>query len=584
MISPFFAHRVRSLARSVHRAGVAGCALAFAVSMGSPPPLATPATLVAAADPLAVRAGLDILRRGGSAMDAAVAVQVMLGLVEPQSSGLGGGAFLLYWDAKAARLYSYDGRETAPASARPDMFLDVKGAPPANYMAAAIGGRSVGVPGVVALLGRAHDRHGKLAWNTLFDSTITLAESGFDMDPRIRAQAARIPDLDIDAKARAYLFEDDKDKLVPRRHLVNRAYAKTLRHLSANGPKSFYRGEIAAAMVEAVNRAPRHPGNMSLKDFSAYEVKERSPVCGFYRLYKICGMGPPSAGAVALLQILGLLEAFDLRTLTPSSLEAVHLVSEAERLAYADRDHYIADPDFVEVPMMALLSSSYLAERVRLIDRYKSMGVASAGQPQSTQSLRRSPDRSQPLPSTSHFTIMDGEGNVVSMTSSIEGPFGSHLMAGGFFLNNELTDFSLLPESKGKPVANAIAPFKRPRSAMAPVVIFDEKGELFAAFGSPGGSRIIAYVAQTVIALIDWQMPLQAAIELPRHANRNAATELEEGTALAELKASLEAMGHEVKLVSMTSGIYGIARRQASFEGGADPRRPGVALSLGGAP
>jgi gamma-glutamyltranspeptidase/glutathione hydrolase len=539
---------------------------------------ANPQQMVAAAHPLAVEAGLEVLNRGGTAMDAAVAVQAALSFVEPQSSGLGGGAFLLYADVTEGRLFTYDGRETAPASATPDLFLDENGKP-RGFREAVIGGKSVGVPGVVAMLGMAHQRHGRRPWGELFAPAERIATEGFAMGERLHALLGRIADHPNSTAFRA-LYYDDEGNPHPVGHVLrDEAYARTLRLIAEGGPRAFYEGEIAEAIVRAVGEAKTHPAVMTLDDLAGYEPKQRPALCGPYRQWLVCSMGPPSSGGIALLQILGMLEDFDMASLAPNSADAVHLIAEASRLAFADRNHFVADSDFVFVPVRGLLDRDYLRERAALIDVERSMGEAQPGDP-----LRRraglAPDISPEQPSTSHFSIVDRFGNVASMTTTIESAFGSRQMAAGFILNNELTDFSFEPVRDGRPVANRVEAGKRPRSSMTPTIIFDENGDFYAAIGSPGGPLIIGYVTRAVIGLLDWGLSMEEAVSLPHAVNLNTPTLLEKDTALEGIAPALEAMGHEVRLIEMTSGLHGIRRLpDGTLEGAADPRREGAARS-----
>jgi len=533
--------------------------------------------MVASAHPLATEAGLEILRKGGSAVDAAIAVQAVLTLVEPQSSGIGGGAFMLHWSEVDRKLEAYDGREKAPASATPSLFLNKSGAP-LDFIEAAKSARSVGVPGVIALLALAHREHGKLPWADLFTPAVTLAEDGFDISPRLADIIATTPEFSKSASARALYFDAEGAPLKAGDHLKNPALAKTLRLIAEGGPDVFYRGVIAKEIAATVNAAaPKRKNRMALSDLANYEAKHREPLCGTYHRYTICGMPPPSSGGSTVLEILKLLEPYPLHRTRPGEPRMVHLVTEAEHLAYADRDAYIGDPDFVDVPLTGLFDPAYLKARGTLIDPDKSSGIAAAGTPPGT-APRAALDMPE-VPSTSHFSIVDDDGNALAMTTTVETAFGSNLIAGGFILNNQLTDFSFEPVNDGAPVANAVAPGKRPRSSMSPTIVFDTKtGEPVALIGSPGGSRIIGYVAQSLIGFLDQGLDMQTAISVPHHLSRNGPLEIEAGTALAAQAFVFEAMGHEVKVAPLESGLQGIVLTRHGLEGAADPRREGVAL------
>ncbi len=551
------------------------------MSAASPAPAGEPARakrhMIATANPHASQAGLAILRRGGSAIDAAIAAQLVLGLVEPQSSGIGGGAFMLAYDASADAVHAYDGRETAPMAVTPDLFLKADSAP-MKFYDAVIGGRAIGVPGLVAMLEQAHQRHGKLPWAALFEPAIALAEAGFEVSPRLHYLISEATSIDRYDVARAYFFTADGKPKPVGTQLVNQAYAVTLRAIAAGGARAFYEGDIAADMVAAITGAVGNPGVMTVADLAAYEAKDRAAVCRPYRKWRVCGMGPPSSGGVTTLSILGLLEHFDLAALTPGSAEAVHLVSEASRLAYADRARFLADSDFVAVPVRGLLDRGYLADRAALIDHDQSMGAAEAGTPPFDNGAPRAVEPETEQFSTTHLSVIDSEGNAVSMTSSVESAFGSRLMVRGFMLNNQLTDFSFRPAVDGVPVANRVAPGKRPRSSMAPTLVFDKGGQLLLAIGSPGGSRIIAYVTQALIAMLDWGLDAQQALDLPHHVNRNGPIDLESGTPLVDLEAALVERGHDVRLRGLNSGLHAVVVTPDGLEGGADPRREGIAL------
>ena len=547
--------------------------LAFAALASGAAQGAAQRYVVAAAHPLAVEAGLRVLERGGNAIDAMIATQLALNVVEPGSSGLGGGAFLLYYDARRNRTFAYDAREAAPSGAKPSMFLD-HGRPMA-FQSARLSGRSVGVPGTPRLLELAHERHGKLPWASLVEPAIALAEDGFPMGERFHQLLAEDTGLAKEPAPRALYFEGDHPKPVGTL-LRNPELAATLRIFARDGAEPFYDGAIARDIAMAV-RGRRDPGSLSFEDLTAYRVREVEPLCGDYRDWKLCGMPPPSSGGIAVLQVLGMLERFDMASLRPRSADAIHLVSEAERLAFADRARYVADDRFAQVPLKGLLDRGYIASRSHLIRPEVSMGQAHAGEPREAK-IAYAPDAVNELMGTSHISIVDGDGNAVAMTSSIEWFLGSRIMVRGFVLNNELTDFSFVPAAEGKPVANAVAPGKRPRSSMAPFLVFSKRdGRLEAAVGSAGGSFIIGYVVKSLLAMLDWNLDPQQAVALPNFDSRNGPTELESGTELASLGATLKAMGHDVRLVRMTSGTQAIRRGDSGWQGGADPRRDGVA-------
>ncbi len=532
--------------------------------------------MAAAANPLAAAAGREILAKGGSAVDAAIAIQVVLNLVEPQSSGIGGGAFILHYERATNALVTLDGRETAPMAATPERFLGPEGKP-LRFAEAVVGGRSVGVPGTPRVLEEAHKRWGRLPWAETLAPAIRLAEEGFAISPRLAGLLAGEKSLSSDPRARAYFYREDGTPKAAGERLANPAFAKTLRTLAERGAGAFYEGEIAADILDVVRNHPTNPGDMTAEDLRAYRVEERAPVCGRYRVYRVCGMGPPSSGAVAVQQILGILEPHDLARIGPGP-EAAHLMSEAGRLAYADRALYLGDPAFVPVPLPGLVDRDYLSERARLVDPNRSMGRAKAGEPPQRRGWLFAPGEGVEF-GTSHISIVDGAGNAVSMTTTIEDGFGARVMTrGGFLLNNELTDFNFAPTEEGRPVANRVEPGKRPRSSMAPTIVFDAHDRLYAVTGSPGGSQIINYVAKTLVGLLDWRLDPQVAVDLPNMGSRNGPTELERGTEAEGWRAALEAKGHEVRLIEMTSGIQAIVVTPQGLVGGADSRREGVAV------
>ena len=530
--------------------------------------------MVSSANPYATEAGLRILEKGGNAIDAAITVQMVLNLVEPESSGIGGGAFSLYWDNKNKKLSSYDGREKAPMLADGKLFQE--NGVNMDWWDALAGGRAVGVPGLVAMFEKVHKQHGKLPWAELFDDAIKLSEAGFEISPKLGASILNKtnPALGRYKGAADYFFPNGKP-LAAGVIKKNPEFANTLRRIASMGAKGFYQGEIAEDIVKAVKGAKDNPGLLTVADMANYEAIERAPVCANYKEYKVCGMGPPTSGGMTVIQILKLLEKQNLAQYKPLSADAVHLFSQAAKLAYADRGKYMADADFVKVPVEGLINEAYLQKRSALITS-KDMGKASAGVPPNAN-VNWKDAKSPEQASTTHFSIIDKQGNGFSMTSSIEMAFGSTVMVRGFLLNNQLTDFSFSEEKDGELIANRVQAGKRPRSSMSPFMVFDKNNELMMVIGSPGGSRIINYVAKTILGVLEWKLDIQEAISLPHFVNRNGATDLEENTNAATLKSALETKGHKVSVRDLNSGLHGIMRTKNGLEGGADPRRVGKA-------
>ena len=532
--------------------------------------------MVVAAHPLASQAGADVLAAGGTAADAMVAVQAVLGLVEPQSSGLGGGAFLVWYDAASGQVTTLDGRETAPLAATPRLFQDASGEP-LKFFEAVVGGRSVGAPGTPALMAQAHLRWGRSDWSGLLDPAIWLAEEGFAVSPRLATLVAGDAErLAVHPDTAAY-FLPGGVPLAEGDTLRNPAYADTLRLFAQLGADGFYTGPVAESIVAAVQGAAGNPGVLDMVDLAIYRVKERAPVCAPYRFWQVCGMGPPSSGALAVGQILGMLQGHDLAALGPDNPESWRLIGDASRMAFADRGRYVADSDFVPVPVQGMLDPSYLQGRAILLAGDDALPEVTPGTPDFDHTLLWADGDTLEQPSTTHVSIVDSYGNVLSMTSTIENAFGARVMAGGFLLNNELTDFSFRSHDGGVPIANRVEPGKRPRSSMAPTIVMRD-GVPVLAIGSPGGSSIIGYVAQALIAHLDWGMNVQQAVSMGHALNRFGVYDLEDGTDAAALAEPLQAMGYEVKIGAQTSGLHAIAITADGLQGGADPRREGVAL------
>lgn len=536
--------------------------------------------MVATANPLATKVGSDILLAGGNAIDAMVAVQLVLGLTEPQSSGIGGGAFLVYFDSTENRLTTFDGRETAPTAATP-LYLHGNDGEPLEFYDAVVGGLSVGTPGTPKLIYEVHAKHGSMDWAKLVQPAIDLAEQGFEISERL----ARMLEYDreflaVHKQTAEYFLQDDGTPHPVGHLLKNPAYAQTLKMIAENGADAFYQGPVAEGIINAVkNDNPANPGLLELEDLANYRMKERPPVCMMYRGYDICGMGPPSSGALTVGQILGILEPFDMAARSPADPETWQLIGDASRLAFADRGRYMADVDFVPMPTKGLLDRSYLDERASLLTPGNALSPddVKPGSPDWDHAILLADDDSIELPSTSHFAIVDSKRNVVSMTTTIENNFGSRVMSGGFLLNNELTDFSFRSHIDGFPIANRVEPGKRPRSSMSPTIIMKD-GKPYMAVGSPGGSRIIGYVTQAIIAHLDWGLDVQSAINMPQLVNRFGPFDLEKGTEAEKLAPALEQMGFSVEIRDLNSGLHGIQITESGLIGGADPRREGNVL------
>lgn len=529
--------------------------------------------MVSSANPYATKIGLKVLKSGGSAFDAAVAIQAVLTLVEPQSSGIGGGAFILYWDQKTQKLFAVDGRETAPQSATESLFFE--NGKKISWHEAVVGGRSVGVPGVLAALELGQKKWGKLNWQALFNDAIHLSKQGFIVSPRLEQliQRGLNPGLKKMPQASQYFYPNGQP-LKAGELKKNPALAAQFKQIAKQGAEYFYQGELAEKIVNAVQQSPIAPGQLTLSDLKRYQAKLRQPVCGEYKTSQICGFGPPSSGGFTVLQILKLLAPYDLAQYSANEPQALHLLTQASKLAYADRNAYLADNDFVDVPLNELLSSHYTQQRAQLIDKKKDMGIAKAGEPDNKKAILSD---SLAQPSTSHISIVDQWGNAVSMTTSIEMAFGSTVMVEGFLLNNQLTDFSFSPYKNGELVANRVGPNKRPRSSMAPTMVF-QQNELVGLLGSPGGSRIINYVAQTLIAKLDWNLSIQQAINLAKITNLNGKTSLESATNLSKQAAYFKNLGHKVEIRELNSGLHAIWKSDEGWQGAADPRREGLAL------
>ncbi|WP_240330876.1 gamma-glutamyltransferase [Sphingorhabdus sp. Alg239-R122] len=532
--------------------------------------------VVSSADPRATAAGQEILRKGGSAADAAMAMMLTLTVVEPQSSGIGGGGFLLFHDTKSGKITTIDGRETAPASADERRFVGADGKP-MRFIDAFQGGHSVGVPGNMRLMEQTHRRWGKLPWADIFVPAIRHAEQGYEVNAVLQSRLGRLRKIWANfPEARKIYWQDGRPKR--RGETVrNPDLARLLRHVAENGADAFYTGKAGQGIIAALANAKVNPAVITQADLSAYRVVPRDAVCLPYRGYKVCGMGPPSSGATTVLQILGTLRPFDMGALGKDNPQSWHLISEAMQLAYADRAKYLGDPGFVNVPVKGMLSDGYLASRSALVSADSSLGTYEAGTPPGSE--KRTVARSSEVAGTTHFVAVDSQGNVASMTSTVEGAFGSQLIANGFFLNNELTDFTFAPEKDGAPVANRVQPGKRPLSSMSPTIVYDASGQPVLALGSAGGKRIIMHVTKTLIGVLDFGLPLQDAIALPNIYYGGDAVLVEKGSYLAAMAGDLSRYGQTVLTTNLPSKVNGAQWVEDRWVGAADPRSPGVALT-----
>ncbi|PLK27250.1 gamma-glutamyltransferase [Novosphingobium sp. TH158] len=533
--------------------------------------------MVSSADPRATEAGLEMLRAGGSATDAAVATMLALTVVEPQSSGIGGGGFYVALQP-GGKIETIDGRETAPAAAHPQWFF--KDGKPMTFRDAVPGGTSVGVPGNLALAEKAHRRHGRLKWSRLFQPAIRLAREGWAITPRTRQFLDFAKGSAGFTPAGMAMFYDASGQPLPAGTMVrNPELARTLEQIARRGAKAFYSGANARAIVATVNTASRNPSQMTLKDVTSYRAKDRSPLCGTYREYRICGMAPPSSGETTVFTVLKQLERFDLKALGPDSPTAWHLIAESMRLAYADRARYLGDADFVKVPVAGLLDEQYLRSRSALIDPGKSLALVTAGTPPGAEALVRADGTAGPEHGTSHFVAIDRRGHAVTYTSTIESAFGSGLITGGYYLNNELTDFDMVPEREGRPAANRVEGGKRPRSSMAPTLVFAPDGKLRLAIGAAGGTTIPAQVAKSIIGVIDWGMSAQDAIAAPLiFAPEGPVVFVEAGTKLEAMIPALKALGHDVR-TRPGGKANAVEVIGSTLRGGADPRSDGTAAT-----
>ena len=579
--------RTLTVARLRHLLPALIAAVAIGAAAAQPvAPARAETQLVVSANPHASEAGRRILRAGGGAVDAAIAVQLVLTLVEPQSSGIGGGAFMLVYEAAedgdAGAITAYEGRETAPAAATPDMFLGANGRPE-SFANVGVGGLAVGVPGALRMLELAHREHGRLPWADLFVPAIELAENGFEISPRLFGLLNGFKRFARGDDFRSYFYDGSGEPHPVGYLLKNPPYAAALRTLAAaGGADPMHTGPLAAAIAAEVRDNNVRAGRMTPQDLASYEAHVSPPLCTPYREWRVCGPQLPSSGGVTTQQVLGILAQLELPAIATQPVQAIHLFAEANRLAFADRNLFLGDPQFVAAPVAQLLDAGYLRARASLIDPAKAMATVAPGEPVPRAAWNYAPGRASERPSTSHFSIVDRFGDGVAMTTSVQGAFGSQLMVGGFILNNQLTDFDYVPTAGGRPVANRVEGGKRPLSSMAPTMLLDERGRLRLAIGSPGGTRIIGFVAQSVVGIVDWQLDVQQAVAAPHFLAEEGPIEIEEGTALAAHEQALEALGHNVAVNGMNSGLHAIAvehtRRGRVLFGGVDPRREGAAL------
>ncbi|MEW6574806.1 gamma-glutamyltransferase [Sphingorhabdus buctiana] len=552
----------------------------FAVALfavASSPATARSQAIASSADPRATAAGAEILAKGGSAADATMAMMLALTVVEPQSSGIGGGGFLVHYDAEGGKISTINGRETAPAAATPQRFTDANGKP-IPFLQAFPGGKSVGVPGNIRLMAEAHRKWGKLKWAEIFKPAIRLADKGFVVNRTLESRLAMIQRLWPQFETARSIYWVDGKPAKAGMTLRNPELAKTLRLIAKKGPDAFYTGAIANSIVDTVNKSVVAPGDMTLADLAAYKAVEQNAVCAPYRVYVICGMAPPSSGATTVIQILGTLERFDMKALGKDDPKSWFLIGQAMQLAYADREKYLGDASFVQVPVTGLIDKAYLAERSALIDPSKARADYPAGNPPGA--MPRTAAISGEVAGTTHFSAVDAKGSIANMTSTIEGPFGSQLIAGGFFLNNELTDFTFAPEKDGAPVANRVEGGKRPLSSMAPTIVFNREGKPVLALGSAGGKRIIMHVTKTLVGVLDFGLPLKEAIALPNIYFGGGALLVEENTTLATMAQQLANFGQPVKPEDLGSKVNGLQLIDGQWTGAADPRSEGNVVAV----